>query len=167
MSSEPTKDEWKETITRWLKEEKMFRREVEDETATFHLMANYPPGSPRLVYIAQPDEYKDRIAIVSGTPISPEYQKALSRLPAEERNEIFYNLRMQLMQRQSTFEVTKDSKTGIWSHVLLTNTVFLSELTKPALIRGIEDTFKSFLIIVWTLDHHLEVHVDDQLHYFS
>ncbi len=167
MSAEPTPEEWKETITRWLREENMFRREAEDDTATFHLTANYPQGSPRLISIAQPLDYPDRIVIASGTPISPAYQKALSRKSAEERNEIFYNLRMQLMQRQSSFEVTKNSKTGIWRHILLTNTLFLSELTKPALIRGIEDTFKAFLIIVWTLDHHLEVHNDEPLHYFK
>jgi hypothetical protein len=167
MSAERTMEEWKETITRWLKEEKMFRREAEDDTATFHLTANYPPGSPRLVSIAQPVDYNDRIVIASGTPISPEYQKALSKLSAEERNEIFYNLRMLLMQRQSHFEVTKNAKTGIWSHVLLTNAVFLSELTKPALLRSIEDTFRGFLIIVWSLDHHLEGHMDEPLHYFK
>jgi hypothetical protein len=160
-------DEWKETIIRWLKEEHMFRREADDDTATFHLTANYPQGSPRLVSIAQPIDYRDRIVIASGTPISPTYQKALSRKSAEERNQIFYNLRMQLMQRQSNFEVTKNSKTGIWSHVLLTNALFFSELTKPVLLRGIEDTFKGFLILVWTLDHHLEVHTDEPLYYFT
>ncbi len=167
MSSEPTAEEWKETITRWLEEDRLFRREMEDDTATFHLTCTYPSGSPRLVSIAQPNDYKDRIVIASGTPISLEHQRALSRLSAEERNKIFYDLRMQLMQRQSSFEVTKDGKTGVWSHILLTNTVFLSELTKPALIRGIEDGFKGFLIIVWTLDHHLEVHSEEPLHYFS
>ena len=167
MSADPTMDEWKETITRWLQEDNLYRRELEDETATFHLTANYPQGSPRLVSIAQPIEYKDRIVIASGTPITPTYQQALSRKSAEERNEIFYNLRMRLMQRQSNFEVTKDSKTGIWSHILLTNTLFLSELAKPELIRGIEDNFKGFLVIVWTLDHYLEVHRDEPLHYFT
>lgn len=167
MSSEPSAQEWKETITRWLKEDGLFRRDVEDDSATFHLSANFPPGSPRLVSIAQSLEYGDRLVIASGINLSPAYQKALFQLSAEERNEIFYNLRMRLMQRLSSFEVTKNNRTGIWSHILFTNTVFFSELTKPVLLRGIEDTFRCFLIVVWTLDHHLEVHTDEQLHYFT
>lgn len=160
MVTEPMKpskngDKWKQKIYEWLAEEGMFRKEVENDQASFHFSINYPVGSPYHIEVLKPRDMKDGILIITVLSVAPSHKTALAKLSAEQKKPLIHELKIRLLHRSPGFSVRE--KDGIWDAVQFQIRLFYDNLTKTVLHGAIDDIFRSMLTVVWTFGHHFGI----------
>ena len=153
-------NKWKQRVYNWLAEEGMFRKELEDPKAAYHLRVNYPVGSPYHLEVVKPRDMKDGVLVVSILPIAPPHVTALAKLSDEKRKPLVHKLRLQLLKRRPGFSVKE--KDGVWEAVQFQVRLFYDDLTKPALMTALDDVFRSILIIIWTFGYHFGIPSDQK-----
>lgn len=157
--SEESKD-WKQTIYRWIAEEGMFRREVDDPKASFHFGVNYPVGSPYHIEVVKPRDMKDGLLIVAMLRVAPSHRTALAKLAPEKRQPLLFHLRMRLLDRRPGFSVKEQE--SVWDAVQFQVRILYDVLTKTTLIEAIDDVFRSMLMVIWTFGHRFGVPTGEQ-----
>lgn len=157
--SEESKD-WKQTIYRWIAEEGMFRREVDDPKASFHFGVNYPVGSPYHIEVVKPRDMKDGVLIIAMLRVAPSHRTALAKLAPEKRQPLLFHLRMRLLDRRPGFSVKEQD--GVWDAVQFQVRILHDVLTKTTLIEAIDDVFRSMLMVIWTFGHRFGVPAGEQ-----
>jgi len=141
------------TVRGWLEEEGLFGGEVEDPKALFHFRVNYPPGSPFHIDVVKPQNMEDGLLIIAVLKVSPPHRERMAQVPQARRREMFFQLKMRLLQRRPVFSV-KESR-GLWEAVSFQLRILNDNLTKTSLLEAVDESFRSMLTVIWWFNHHL------------
>jgi hypothetical protein len=132
-------------IQKWLSDEGMFRKKIDDETANFHFSAE--SGPQNFIDIVQPKGKKDCLVIGTLINVSPEHLQQL-QLSTTDRKEIFlWNIRLSLNKMAVDF--TLNHPNSVLQSFTISDIIFEDGLTKDRFIDTIRKVIRAKLQGVW------------------
>ena len=148
--------ELKSKIVKWLQESGLYTSVQTQPGVTFTVLGRFPkfveaPGQPLPFFVLQPQEDQTLITVVANVNLAEPHRTMLQGLSDVQRESFFQDLKFELLFR-CQFNFRQDEKTKEYLGVQLADTVFLDPpLTKDALMRSIEQVFRTYLFISWKL----------------
>ncbi|MEI8003838.1 MAG: DUF2299 family protein [Methanothrix sp.] len=136
-----------EKIKTWLVLEGLFKEELQAENLYFQIAAEFPAKSGRHLSIIQPKDHEDMIVVFSRIRLADSHQKALSAMPPKERERLIWQMRYDLLFRDSSFEMEPGG--GDLRSIRFTREIYYDGLTKNKLMEVIRENFKCELYVVW------------------
>ena len=134
-------------ILNWLTAEELLKEQVSDENLYFHFAAEYPAKSGRHLSIIQPKNREDMIVVFSRIRLADTHRAALAALPPKEKERLLWQMRYDLLFRQSSFEMEQEG--GLLQSVRFTREIYYDGLGKNSLMEAIKENFKCELYVVW------------------
>ncbi len=143
-----TSEQAKEAIKKWLTENHHAVNEINDENVTFHLEIDYPLGSQKRQRILQPKDYPGLIVLLNGVAIAPEHVEKLKKMPEDERDEFYSEIRTDLLFQTNSYDINMDED-GIAKQLQFSYEFYFdAPLTKTRLYEGLLLNHRSLLYIV-------------------
>lgn len=137
-----------ERVRVWLTEEGLFKEEMpSDEKLHFQIAAEYPSGSGRHLSIIQPKDHADMIIVFSRIRLADAHQMALSEMPPKARERLIWQMRYDLLFRDSSFEIEPGK--GELKSIRFMREIYYDGLNKNQLMQAVRENFKCELYIVW------------------
>jgi len=136
-------------VKEWLVEEGMYKDKVVDDQATYHFVVVFPQNSNRTADIIQPKEREDLLVIASGVGLIKEYYEALKDMPKSERENLLWDMRFQLLFRESDFQMIPNAED--LQKIQFTRPIHFDGLTKNTLIECLREDYKCNLFIIWKM----------------
>jgi hypothetical protein len=140
-------DEVSRKIMTWLSEEGIYKDKVTDDKTHFHFAAEFPQGSGRLIDIVQPKNRDDLIVLGNGLMFSPEHLEKLREMDVAERTEFLWDIKFQLLFRESNFQMIPDGNNPIRIH--FTREIHYDGLNKNKLMEAIRENYRCNLFVIW------------------
>lgn len=139
----------KKRIEKWLKEEGLKHKEIQDPKTHFHLIVEHPAGSGRSIHIVHPKNLKNQVVVVTRIGINPNHRRALSKMQKKRRYDFLWELRFGLLFREGMFKIEPNVEK--FEHIELVNVIYHEDLTRPSLLHAIRENFKCRLFVSWKL----------------
>ena len=134
-------------IIKWLTDEGLLNKKIQDQNANFHYIINYPQD--HMMDLIQPVGKEDMILIGCATEIAEEQKKMISQSSKQIKENFIWAMRFTLNQFLVDFELEHpDNKLN---RFLITDEIFEDGLTKNELIHTIKRIYKSKLQCLWLL----------------
>lgn len=136
-------------IRNWLVEEGIYKDKVADDGATYHFLAEVPPGSQQIIDVIQPKPREDLVVLVSGVQLSEEHYKSLKAMPKTKREEILWDIRFSLLFLESGFQIIP----GVDDPKIFqfTRELYFDGLTKIIFMDAIKQIYRCKLFIIWKM----------------
>ncbi|WP_288193027.1 DUF2299 domain-containing protein [uncultured Methanobrevibacter sp.] len=135
-------------IIKWLTDEGLLNKKIQDQNANFHYIINYPQD--HMMDLIQPVGKEDMILIGCATEIAEEQKKMISQSSKQIKENFIWAMRFTLNQFLVDFELEHpDNKLN---RFLITDEIFEDGLTKNELIHTIKRIYKSKLQCLWLID---------------
>ncbi len=138
----------KDKVKGWLEKEGIFKEEVEDERADFHFVVEYPRGSGQSCEVIKLKD-KDNIILGSRIVISEQHFKALHSLPSNQKENLLWQIRYDLLFREPEFRMIPNAKE--FKAMEFTKIIYGEELTFPLLMNNLREIFRCKLYIIWRM----------------
>ena len=142
-------DEMMRKVREWLVEEGIYKDKIVDDRATYHFVVEFPPNIGRSAEIIQPKEREDLLVIASGVGLPKEHYDALKSMQKSEREEILWDMRFQLLFRESDFKMIPSAED--LQKIQFTRPLHFDGLTKNKLIECLREDYKCNLFILWKM----------------
>lgn len=142
-------DEIMRKVREWLVEEGIYKDKAIDEDTTYHFVVENPPRSGRLTHLVQPKAREDLLLIASAIDLSQEHYEALKAMPKPKREEILWDIRFQLLFRESEFQMVPSAEE--LKTIQFTRPIYFDGLTKDRLMGCLREDFKANLFIIWKM----------------
>ncbi|MDK2781123.1 MAG: hypothetical protein PWR13_151 [Archaeoglobi archaeon] len=152
----------KERILEWLVRDGLSVREVQDEGASFHLIAEVPPNSSQFIDVLHPEKM-DFILVASGIKLSEEHERALMNLAENEREKFMWEIRFGLIFLPTEFKILPDSKNPRLFQ--FTRKLYIENLTRQSLMDAVAEVHKCKLFIIWKLREKFGERRSDEVMY--
>lgn len=149
MSTNDTKIEPQELIQKWLIEEDFKIQAVRDPNSWFNLLVEDKQG--RKTNVAQQLEKVDHITIGTKLLIHKSHQSKLRQMKVEDRNNLFWELRLGLLDRGVGFSAI----TMPFKEITVSMGIFYDGLSKDRFIRRLFDVRKALLYVSWIIERAL------------
>ena len=143
------KQDIKQNIMKWCKEEGIFREERDDPNAKFNFLITYPKDIPHIMNIVQPKEGDDKIIVLCRTDVSPGHLEKMKGKTKRELDEFLWDLRFVLGNRPTEFNLKHSN--SILESFMVSATIYLDGLTKDNFITALRNTYKSKLLAIWKI----------------
>ncbi len=143
----PNAADVRDKIKTWLVQENLFKEELEGEGLYFQIAAEYPARSGRHLSIIQPQGREDMIVLFSRIMLAEVHQKAIQALPPQQKERLMWQMRYDLLFRQSSFEI--EPAGGDMRSIRFTREIYYDGLTKDRLMEAIRENLKCELYVVW------------------
>ncbi len=134
-------------ICAWLKEEGLFKEEIQDENMYFQIAAEYPAHSGRHVNIIQPKNHEDMIVVFSRIRLADLHKKTIAALPLKEKERLLWLMRYDLIFRESSFEMEPNGND--LQSIRFMREIYYDGLNKNKLMEAVRENFKCELYVVW------------------
>ncbi len=148
-----TSKEAQQSIKKWLAEEKIPVKDVEDSDSAFHYEVDFPVGRGMKGGIFQPKDNDGRVLTYLGVRIAPELRKRLDELPPAEKSEFLWDLRFQLLFLENSFNMKPSAEK--LERIEFMQRIFYEDLTKSSLFRALELNHKAALSVGWAFQRKL------------
>jgi len=132
-------------IRDWLVQEGLFKEQIQDETANFHFLVNYPED--HVLDLIQPKHKDDMILIGCASEIAPEQVALIKDASEKKREEFIWDIRFALNQFLLDFELEHPS--NVLQRFVISEEMFEDGITKHSLIMAIKKVFKGKLQCLW------------------
>ncbi|HUV02362.1 MAG TPA: DUF2299 family protein [Desulfobacteria bacterium] len=142
-------DEIMRVVREWLVEEGVYKDKRVDDSATYHFVVEFPPNTGRLADIIQPKEREDLLVIASGIGLPKEHYEALNSMQKPKRKEILWDIRFQLLFRESDFQMIPSAED--LQKIQFTRPLHFDGLTKNKFIECLREDYKCNLFILWKM----------------
>ncbi len=143
------KQDIKQKVLKWCKEENIFREERTDPNTKFNIMINFPANIQHIMNIIQPEEREDQIVILCGTNVSQAHLEKMKSADKKELDEFLWDLRFALVNRPTDFELRYSN--NALDIIMITTPIHLDGLTKDKFMATLRDVYKSKLLAVWKI----------------
>ena len=137
----------RDRIKTWLVQEDIFKEEVPSESLYYQIAAEYPARSGRHLSIIQPRGHEDMVVIFSRIMLADVHQKAIMHLLPQQKERLMWQIRYDLLFRQSSFEIEPAGED--MRSIRFTREIYYDGLTKDRLMEAIRENFKCELYVVW------------------
>lgn len=135
-------------IIKWLTDEGLLNKKIQDQNANFHYIINYPQD--HMMDLIQPVGKEDMILIGCATEIAEEQKKMISQSSKQIKENFIWAMRFTLNQFLVDFEL--EHPDNELNRFLITDEIFEDGLTKNELIYTIKRIYKSKLQCLWLID---------------
>ncbi len=135
-------------IIKWLTDEGLLNKKIQDQNANFHYIINYPQD--HMMDLIQPVGKEDMILIGCATEIAEEQKKMISQSSKQIKENFIWAMRFTLNQFLVDFEL--EHPDNELNRFLITDEIFEDGLTKNELIHTIKRIYKSKLQCLWLID---------------
>ncbi|MCI6930709.1 MAG: DUF2299 domain-containing protein [Methanobrevibacter boviskoreani] len=135
-------------IIKWLTNEGLLNKKIQDQNANFHYIINYPQD--HMMDLIQPVGKEDMILIGCATEIAEEQKKMISQSSKQIKENFIWAMRFTLNQFLVDFEL--EHPDNELNRFLITDEIFEDGLTKNELIHTIKRIYKSKLQCLWLID---------------
>lgn len=135
-------------IIKWLTDEGLLNKKIQDQNANFHYIINYPQD--HMMDLIQPVGKDDMILIGCATEIAEEQKKMISQSSKQIKENFIWAMRFTLNQFLVDFEL--EHPDNELNRFLITDEIFEDGLTKNELIHTIKRIYKSKLQCLWLID---------------
>ncbi|WP_040682199.1 DUF2299 domain-containing protein [Methanobrevibacter boviskoreani] len=135
-------------IIKWLTDEGLLNKKIQDQNANFHYIINYPQD--HMMDLIQPVGKEDMILIGCATEIAEEQKKMISQSSKQIKENFIWAMRFTLNQFLVDFEL--EHPDNELNRFLITDEIFEDGLTKNKLIHTIKRIYKSKLQCLWLID---------------
>jgi len=145
MIAEMLPKQIKEQIQTWLMEDEWSLRQQAPEQGLWAFIAEDQLG--RKIIVGQRASREDEIIIQGAVNISDDTTDRISRLTEDERNNLLWDLRFELVRTNLEF-------TGIdlpLKRVEVIERLFLDAMTKDSFLQRASEVRKGVLIVIWVL----------------
>ena len=136
------------TIIKWLTDEGLLNKKIQDQNANFHYIINYPQD--HMMDLIQPVGKEDMILIGCATEIAEEQKKMISQSSKQIKENFIWAMRFTLNQFLVDFKL--EHPDNELNRFLITDEIFEDGLTKNELIHTIKRIYKSKLQCLWLID---------------
>ncbi len=140
--------EIKGNIQNWLIEEKMFKDKVNDPNANFHYIIEYPNGN--IMDVIQPNGKEDVIVFGCATQVAPEHLELIADTSDKLRDKFLWNVKLELNQFLVDFDLKIEN--NMLQQFIITDDLFVDELSKHDFIKTIKKVFKAKIQCVWLIE---------------
>jgi hypothetical protein len=147
------KKDIKKLVKKWCEEEGIFDEENEDSLSEFNFTINYPIDLQHKMNVIQPAD-SSRVVIMSGTRFESEDVERMRSLPAEELDDLMWDLRFTLGSRPTEFDLRRP--VDVVESFLITAVIYFDGLTKDRFMTAIRDVYKSKLLASWKIQEKLK-----------
>lgn len=137
----------RDEIKTWLIQENLFKEEVVNESLHFQIAAEFPARSSRYLSIIQPKDHEDMIVVFSRIVLAEVHQKAIMTLLPQEKEKLMWQIRYDLLFRQSNFEIEPGGMD--MQSIRFMREIYYDGLSKDRLMEAIRENFKCELYVVW------------------
>jgi len=135
-------------IIKWLTDEGLLNKKIQDQNANFHYIINYPQD--HMMDLIQPVGKEDMILIGCATEIAEEQKKMISQSSKQIKENFIWAMRFTLNRFLVDFEL--EHPDNELNRFLITDEIFEDGLTKNELIHTIKRIYKSKLQCLWLID---------------
>ncbi|MGI6447950.1 MAG: DUF2299 domain-containing protein [Methanobrevibacter boviskoreani] len=135
-------------IIKWLTDEGLLNKKIQDQNANFHYIINYPQD--HMMDLIQPVGKEDMILIGCATEIAEEQKKMISQSSKQIKENFIWAMRFTLNQFLVDFKL--EHPDNELNRFLITDEIFEDGLTKNELIHTIKRIYKSKLQCLWLID---------------
>ncbi|AGN17595.1 DUF2299 domain-containing protein [Methanobrevibacter sp. AbM4] len=135
-------------IIKWLTDEGLLNKKIQDQNANFHYIINYPQD--HMMDLIQPVGKEDMILIGCATEIAEEQKNMISQSSKQIKENFIWAMRFTLNQFLVDFEL--EHPDNELNRFLITDEIFEDGLTKNELIHTIKRIYKSKLQCLWLID---------------
>ena len=135
-------------LEKWLKEEGLLNNQIEDNTANFHYIVNYPPD--HMMDLIQPKGKEDMILVGCATEIAAEQKELIKKSSIQLKDNLIWSIRFALNQFLVDFELNHPNNE--LERFLITDEIFEDGLKKDTLIHTIKRIYKAKLQCLWLLE---------------
>lgn len=135
-------------IERYLTEEGLLKQKIEDETANFHYIIEYPLNNN--MDLIQPKGKNDLIIVGCATEISQEQLPMIKSANAKVRKEFIWDIRFGINNFLLDFELYHPN--DILEKFIISDQLYTDGLTKDRLMTMLKTIFKAKLYCIWMLD---------------
>jgi hypothetical protein len=142
-----TAEEAKNAISGWLKENSQEVKVIDDNTSNFHFETNYPLGSMKKQRILQPKNYPGLCVLLNGVAIADEHKEKLKKMPEEERDKFYGEIKKDLVFLENSYEMDTDEH-GVVQQIQFSYEFYFDALTKTQLYKGLLLNHRTLLYIV-------------------
>ncbi len=137
----------RDKIKSWLKEEGLFKEELQTDGPYIQIMAEFPCGSGRHLSVIQPRDHEDMIVVFSRIVLADVHQKAFSAMPPAKKEQLLWQMRYDLLFQKSSFEIEPIG--ADMRSIRFTREIYYDGLTKNKLMEAVRENFKCELYVVW------------------
>lgn len=142
-------DENVRKIKDWLTDEGILRDKVPDDTASYHVQVESPPKSGRLIDVIIPKQREDLVIVASATALAKEHYDGLKAKPEDERKNILWDMRFQLLFGEVGFRMIPNAED--FQRIEFTRPMHFDGLSRNMFLNALQEDFKAHLFIVWTM----------------
>lgn len=142
-------DEVMRKVQNWLTDEGIYRDKVADENSNYHFEIEFPLNSGRKMRIIQPKQREDTIIVLSAIRFAEQHYTGLKAKTKEERENIMWDLRFQLLFRDTEFNIIPNADDP--QQIQFIRTLRFDGLTKNMLMDAISEEHKCHLFIIWSM----------------
>lgn len=142
-------------VKSWLIEDGLYKDKLIDDNADYHYITVFPAESQQIVDVIHPKQLTDMIVIGSGISLSDEHYKALKSTPKPEKDKFLWDLRYQLLFRDSEFYMLPSAED--LREFRFARPLYFDGLTKNAFMEALRENFKCKLFVIWKIDQFLGV----------
>lgn len=139
-----------ESVKNWLIEEKMFKEKVDDPSANFHYIIEFPQNN--IIDVIQPKAKADAIIIGCATQVAPEHIELMKSSTSKNLNEFIWDVRLSLNQFLVDFDLNVTD--NILNQFVITEDIYIDELSKHNFIKGVKKVFKAKINCVWLIEKY-------------
>lgn len=143
------KENVKQKVLKWCKEEEIFVEEGKDPNSKFNFIIKYPRDINHLMSVVQSKEKKDQVTILCLTNVSPEHLDKMKETAKKEMDEFLWDMRFTLCNRPTEFDLSISK--GALRLFAVSASINYDGLTKDRFISAIRDVYKSKLLGVWKI----------------
>lgn len=138
----------KQIILNWLNEEGLLKQEIQDESANFHFIVNYPQD--HMMDLISPKGKEDMILIGCATEIAEEQKNLIKKAPIQVNENFIWAIRFNLNQFLVDFEL--EHPNSQLEKFLITEEIFEDGLSKNEIIHTFKRIYKAKLQCLWLLE---------------
>lgn len=137
-----------DNIINWLASEGLFKSRLDDESANFHFIVDYPKD--HVIDVIQPIGKNDMIIIGCATQIAEEQIKLIQKADPKTKENFIWDMKFGLNQFAVDFEI--EHPNNELHGFVITDEIFSDGLTKNNLIYTIKKIYKSKIQSLWLLE---------------
>jgi len=130
-------------IRNWLKQEKMFKKEITDDKAYFNFKAEYQDIP---FHVLQPKDREDLILVICDLILDDKQKEMVRTLQAKEQTKVLREMQYQTSTIKGQLYIILDKEKYL-EKIRLWDTIYYDGLSKDKLIKTIFETIKSFLLV--------------------
>jgi hypothetical protein len=137
----------KESVKKWMVECAIYQDEVEDDTANFHFLAEFPEKSGNFIDIINPKNRPDMVLLVTSITIDPTHRTMLAALAPAKRQEFLEDLMKTLIFQPVGFMASPDMDSP--ETIQLIKDMYEDGMSKTTLMEGLSWVNRCITFIVW------------------